>query len=69
MNTFLLNSGCICDVPVMLAKPTTFMNLSGESVSTIVYTDFLNIYISFLDDVRLDTYCRLDHWCRTSIYL
>jgi len=29
------NLGLIGDVPVMLAKPQTFMNASGESVSEI----------------------------------
>ena len=29
-------SGRIGDVPIMLAKPQTFMNASGESVSTML---------------------------------
>lgn len=33
MFTFI--SGFIGDVPVMLAKPQTFMNASGESVSKL----------------------------------
>ncbi|KAG4398434.1 hypothetical protein GLYMA_08G040400v4 [Glycine max] len=32
----LFGKGFIGDVPVILAKPQTFMNLSGESVGTIV---------------------------------
>ena len=31
----LCGAGFIGDVPIMLAKPQTFMNLSGESVSKL----------------------------------
>lgn len=35
--------GLIGNVPVLLAKPQTFMNLSGESVSKLVLKDLLII--------------------------
>lgn len=33
---FFCYLGFIGDVPVMLAKPQTFMNASGESVSSLI---------------------------------
>jgi len=38
---YLLYSGYIGDVPIMLAKPQTFMNASGESVSNHIWNSLL----------------------------
>ncbi|KAL2242988.1 peptidyl-tRNA hydrolase, mitochondrial [Sesamum indicum] len=47
--------GFICDVPVMLAKPQTFMNASGESVGAIVsyYKIPLKQVLVMFDDMDL----------------
>ncbi|KAF8378476.1 hypothetical protein HHK36_029817 [Tetracentron sinense] len=47
--------GCIGNVPVMLAKPQTFMNLSGESVGSIVsyYKIPLKQVLVIYDDLDL----------------
>ncbi|XP_020703762.1 peptidyl-tRNA hydrolase, mitochondrial isoform X3 [Dendrobium catenatum] len=51
----LLGKGCIGDVPVMLAKPQTFMNLSGESVGSLVsyFKIPLNQVLLMYDDLDL----------------
>ncbi|CAL9750804.1 unnamed protein product [Musa acuminata subsp. burmannicoides] len=51
----MFGKGCICDVPVMLAKPTTFMNLSGESVGPLVsyFNIPLNQVLLMYDDLDL----------------
>ena len=43
------NPGLIGNVPVMFAKPQTFMNSSGESVSKLVLCNFTCFYICWLD--------------------
>ncbi|KAF8389788.1 hypothetical protein HHK36_024307 [Tetracentron sinense] len=49
------NLGCIGNVPVMLAKPQTFMNVSGESVGSIVsyYKIPLTQVLVIFDDLDL----------------
>ncbi|KAJ8492729.1 hypothetical protein OPV22_014450 [Ensete ventricosum] len=51
----MFGKGCICDVPVMLAKPTTFMNASGESVGPLVsyFNIPLNQVLLMYDDLDL----------------
>ncbi|XP_059455051.1 peptidyl-tRNA hydrolase, chloroplastic-like [Corylus avellana] len=51
----LLGKGFIGDIPVMLAKPQTFMNASGESVGAIVsyYKIPLKQVIVIFDDLDL----------------
>ncbi|XP_042417854.1 peptidyl-tRNA hydrolase, mitochondrial-like isoform X2 [Zingiber officinale] len=51
----LFGKGFICDVPVMLAKPQTFMNASGESVGPIVsyFNVPLNQVLLMYDDLDL----------------
>ncbi|KAL5726283.1 peptidyl-tRNA hydrolase [Ranunculus cassubicifolius] len=51
----LLGKGCIGNVPVILAKPQTFMNVSGESVGPIVsyYKIPLKQVVVIFDDLDL----------------
>ncbi|WJX72415.1 aminoacyl-tRNA hydrolase [Trifolium repens] len=51
----LFGKGYIGDVPVILAKPQTFMNLSGESISAIVsyYKIPLKQVLVIFDDLDL----------------
>ncbi|XP_042500311.1 peptidyl-tRNA hydrolase, chloroplastic-like isoform X2 [Macadamia integrifolia] len=51
----LFGKGCIGHVPVMLAKPQTFMNASGESVGSIVsyYKIPLKQVLVIFDDMDL----------------
>ncbi|GAB4824869.1 hypothetical protein Ancab_007737 [Ancistrocladus abbreviatus] len=51
----LFGQGCIGDVPVLLAKPQTYMNLSGESTGPLAayYKLPLNHVVVFHDDMEL----------------
>lgn len=51
----MLGKGCIGEVPVMLAKPQTFMNASGESVGSLVsyFNIPLNQVLLMYDDLDL----------------
>ncbi|WOK92476.1 peptidyl-tRNA hydrolase, mitochondrial [Canna indica] len=51
----LFGKGRICDVPVMLAKPQTFMNASGESVGPLMsyFNIPLNQVLLMYDDLDL----------------
>ncbi|MCK9478421.1 MAG: aminoacyl-tRNA hydrolase [Firmicutes bacterium] len=53
----LIGEGLICDKRVVLAKPQTFMNLSGESVGAIAsyYKIPPQKIIVIFDDISLDT--------------
>ncbi|KAH8522998.1 hypothetical protein H0E87_003601 [Populus deltoides] len=54
-NTGLVISGFVGDAPVLLAKPQTYMNLSGESAGPLAayYKLPLNRVIVFHDDMEL----------------
>ena len=45
LNTFSLLLGMVGGTPVLLAKPQTYMNLSGESVSTPLKSKFFCIFL------------------------
>lgn len=51
----LFGKGCIGNIPVMLAKPQTFMNASGESVGSLVsyFKIPLNHVLLMYDDMDL----------------
>lgn len=37
---FIISTGSIGEVPILLAKPQAYMNFSGESVSSVSYFSF-----------------------------
>lgn len=58
--------GFISNVPVMLAKPQTFMNASGESVSKLIWKDFI---FEVVIQKHLDFCCCLLVFCSLPVVL
>lgn len=56
-NKALVGKGRICGIPVLLAKPQTYMNLSGESVSPLAlyYKVPIQRVLVMYDDLDLDS--------------
>lgn len=66
----LICVGFIGDAPVMLAKPQTFMNASGESVSPTYLTNLPLVSAPFYlsSDINMISCCRLDQLFHISMF-